>query len=64
MALLQWYDREHRVLPWRRNAHSLHQKQEEPDLKQEDPEVFMYRVWVSEVSTSLATAVGLLTFCR
>ena len=49
MALLQWYDREHRVLPWRRNTHSLHQKQADPDQKQEDPEVFMYRVWVSEV---------------
>eukprot|EP00238_Polyblepharides_amylifera_P007331 CAMPEP_0196586206 /NCGR_PEP_ID=MMETSP1081-20130531/53484_1 /TAXON_ID=36882 /ORGANISM="Pyramimonas amylifera, Strain CCMP720" /LENGTH=516 /DNA_ID=CAMNT_0041908005 /DNA_START=69 /DNA_END=1616 /DNA_ORIENTATION=- len=64
-ALLSWYDREHRVLPWRRNSHSKvaacseHLKTWAPlELPEQD---FAYRVWVSEVmcqQTQVATVVG------
>lgn len=51
-ALLRWYDKEHRLLPWRRNQRSLHQSPSDPQSKLLlglDRDSFMYRVWVSEV---------------
>lgn len=53
-ALLQWYDAEHRVLPWRRNPFSKIEKQSavastagvEEDEKERQQ--FAYMVWVSE----------------
>ncbi|KAK9825555.1 hypothetical protein WJX74_005883 [Apatococcus lobatus] len=51
--LLQWYDANHRVLPWRRNPHSRRQALDPPfecsaassDLLDDE---FIYRVWISE----------------
>ncbi len=51
-SLLDWYDKNHRVLPWRRNPHSKLQQsstQYQPaplDLAQND---FIYYVWVCEI---------------
>ena len=51
-ALLQWYDKHHRVLPWRRNYHSKRPSQEEDlpgaplNLAMDE---FMYYVMVCEV---------------
>lgn len=67
IALLNWFDSTHRVLPWRCNTRSLHQDLSDPAVKflMELPrEDFMYRIWVSEVcyqrslqrSRSLASA--------
>ena len=51
--LLAWYDRNHRVLPWRRNPHSLRQAAAtdkyspvSPDTSQQQ---FAYMVWVCEI---------------
>jgi hypothetical protein len=72
-ALLAWYDRSHRVLPWRRNPHSKRGdgsdangsgdasgsgvKPAPADLA---PQAFAYRVWVSEImlqQTQVATVI-------
>jgi hypothetical protein len=53
--LLAWYDRVHRVLPWRRNPHS--QLPQQPGdaaaaagaPAELSPQDFAYRVWVSEI---------------
>jgi A/G-specific adenine glycosylase len=54
-ALLNWYDKNHRVLPWRRNAHSklspavvASQPYQAPGNDLED-DVFIYYVWVCEI---------------
>jgi len=54
-ALLDWYDANHRVLPWRRNAHSklspaaaASQQYQAPPNDLED-DVFIYYVWVCEI---------------
>ena len=51
--LLAWYDKHHRVLPWRRNPHSLRQPESDDkyhsaalDMPQQQ---FAYCVWVCEV---------------
>ena len=54
-ALLSWYDENHRVLPWRRNAHSRRSPaavaaepyQAPPGDLSDD--VFIYYVWVCEI---------------
>lgn len=61
-ALLGWYDAGHRVLPWRRNAHSRRADGGEPGGAPAglDRQTFAYRVWVSEVmlqQTRVATVV-------
>ncbi|QDZ22169.1 DNA glycosylase [Chloropicon primus] len=52
-VLLQWYDVNHRVLPWRRNPHSVKAESKEGALASaaaaEDKSGFAYCVWVSEV---------------
>lgn len=59
-SLLEWYDANHRVLPWRRNPHSKLPKNEKREKKEEDDfedgapldlplERFIYGVWVCEV---------------
>jgi hypothetical protein len=58
--LLGWYDRVHRVLPWRRNPHSKlpgggappasgGAAAAEPAPEGLSPQDFAYRVWVSEI---------------
>ena len=51
-ALLDWYDLNHRVLPWRRNAHSM-RRRTDPDYTCPPAKLelndFMYYVWVCEV---------------
>lgn len=47
-SLLSWYDRSHRVLPWRRTPHSLRSKEERAALGVEaeeglDEDTFAYR---------------------
>ncbi|KAL0055531.1 hypothetical protein WJX82_001534 [Trebouxia sp. C0006] len=51
--LLAWYDKHHRVLPWRRNPHSLRQAKSDDkyhsaalDMPQQQ---FAYCVWICEV---------------
>ena len=58
-ALLDWYDRSHRVLPWRRNAHS---KRRAPAAGEPQPApadlprgVFAYHVWVCEACPGTTT---------
>lgn len=71
--LLDWYDRGHRVLPWRRNPHSKLNEEggggnttTTPTPKPAPPETelpaqqFAYRVWVSEImlqQTQVATVI-------
>ena len=44
MGLLQWYDKVHRILPWRLNRLSLHQPQNALDQLTEQE--MLYKVWV------------------
>ncbi len=52
-GLLEWYDANHRILPWRRNLHSSRKAvnaelkcSAAPSTLSEDD--FIYRVWISE----------------
>jgi hypothetical protein len=60
-CLLSWYDDKHRVLPWRRNGHSLHELSAESDAKLAIADSdWAYRVWVSEImlqQTRVATVI-------
>lgn len=51
--LLVWYDKHHRVLPWRRNCHSTRQAKADDLYEAADPKMpqqqFAYFVWVCEV---------------
>jgi A/G-specific adenine glycosylase len=68
--LLDWYDRGHRVLPWRRNPFSRLEESKDgaatttprpaPPESELPPQQFAYRVWVSEImlqQTQVATVV-------
>lgn len=56
-ALLLWYDKVHRVLPWRRTPHSTRtipapagpHEAAEPAPADLPPQQFGYFVWVSEI---------------
>jgi A/G-specific adenine glycosylase len=49
-ALLAWYDRSHRILPWRRNPHSSVAGSAEGGARLDAPlNEFAYGVWVCEV---------------
>ena len=64
-SLLAWYDKHHRVLPWRRNEHSKRPKSADDGGMQPAPldldtQTFAYRVWVSEImcqQTQVATVI-------
>ena len=61
-TLLAWYDRNHRVLPWRRNPHSKREGGEGGgEGGARSAADFAYAVWVSEVmlqQTQVQTVVG------
>ena len=53
-ALLQWFDAQHRVLPWRCIDAATHEDQSSEEWRKKSSghlsqQVFAYRVWVSEV---------------
>ena len=53
-ALLQWFDAQHRVLPWRCIDAATHEDQDTQEWRNKSSghlsqQVFAYRVWVSEV---------------
>lgn len=60
-ALLDWYDRNHRVLPWRRNKCSLKTEKGKKGAPMDLPDQkFAYLVWVSEImlqQTRVATVI-------
>ena len=66
--LLDWYDRNHRVLPWRRNFHSKLKNQASTvsqgaplDMPQQQ---FMYHVWVCEVQAVPSCYVSFMSLNR
>ena len=60
-ALLNWFDVSHRVLPWRFIRDSkLENNTQDSSIGDLDPQVFAYRVWVSEImlqQTQVATVI-------
>ena len=67
--LLGWYDKNHRALPWRRNAHTQTAAADDPehkallDLPQQQ---MIYRVWISEImcqQTQVGMSLRLISSC-
>ena len=52
-SLLQWYDAQHRVLPWRLNRQSKHET--DNPIAQLSQQEMLYRVWVSWNSCAAST---------
>eukprot|EP00898_Chlorokybus_atmophyticus_P003676 jgi/Chlat1/4309/Chrsp29S04478 len=59
LQLLEWYDSNHRVLPWRYNAKSLVEPTAPPP---DDPQHFAYAVWVSEVMSQQTQIVTVIPY--
>ena len=60
-ALLDWYDHNHRTLPWRRNPHSKKDESTQSVGTDVGDYDFAYGVWVSEVmlqQTQVATVIS------
>ena len=50
--LLEWYDKSHRALPWRRNPHTQTAAADDPEHKALlalPQQQMIYRVWISEI---------------